>query len=159
MKPMLRSDTSYQQIVRQIPPEVVATFTPQQLDALQQACQQVNWQNQHTIDLRLSIPVPKPGFYIGFLIGSERRSAARLRPQRLKSSRQTATKVAVSVLLLGGMAVVVVFKVIQPLTQFIQEAKTHPTGIPWLQSETACQTTDRNWQEGTCLDQEHDPNF
>ncbi|GAB4380510.1 MAG: hypothetical protein Kow00121_36910 [Elainellaceae cyanobacterium] len=159
MKSSPRSDTSFKQITNSIPPEIAATFTPQQLEGLQQACRQVAWRNQHAIDIRFSIPIPKQGVYVVFLAGRERRSPQRLRSQQASYSRKILVEIACSALLLSGIAAITVFKVILPMTQFVQETSAHPTGIPWLQDETACQDTGRNWQNGECWDQEHDPNF
>jgi hypothetical protein len=38
-------------------------------------------------------------------------------------------------------------------------SRVHPTSIPWLQNQEDCEKTARTWQNGTCLDSEHSPDF
>lgn len=45
------------------------------------------------------------------------------------------------------------------LGPLLGEMQIYPTGIPWLQSESACVATGRQWQDEVCWDSEHDPNF
>jgi hypothetical protein len=49
--------------------------------------------------------------------------------------------------------------VLQPFMVYLQMHSTHPTGIPWLQSEAECLNSGRVWQDEICWDEEHDANF
>jgi hypothetical protein len=35
----------------------------------------------------------------------------------------------------------------------------HPAQIPWLTTPDTCEQTGRTWQQGRCLDYDHDPRF
>lgn len=35
----------------------------------------------------------------------------------------------------------------------------HPAQIPWLTTQDSCEQTGRTWQQGRCVDYEHDPRF
>jgi hypothetical protein len=48
---------------------------------------------------------------------------------------------------------------IQPLLNALQQTSYYPTAIPWLQTQADCQHTGRAWREGTCWDEQHNPNF
>jgi hypothetical protein len=51
------------------------------------------------------------------------------------------------------------FRVITPALRAQQNAEVHPTAIPWLNNQTACEHTSRVWKDGNCWDKEHSPDF
>jgi hypothetical protein len=59
-----------------------------------------------------------------------------------------------SIMLVGGW-----FRVIAPALRAQQNAEVHPTAIPWLKNQAACEHTSRVWKDGDCWDKEHSPDF
>lgn len=39
------------------------------------------------------------------------------------------------------------------------EMKVHPTALPWIEEEADCKGKSRQWKEGLCYEQDHDPQF
>jgi len=37
--------------------------------------------------------------------------------------------------------------------------EAHPTAIPWISNQQGCENSNREWQEGKCMDYEHSPYF
>ncbi|WP_335215009.1 hypothetical protein [Nostoc sp.] len=68
-----KNDTFLQHFFASIPPQVVATFTDDQLTELQKVFRE-RVSKRHAVDIRLSIPFNKKRFYIVFLLGKEKRS-------------------------------------------------------------------------------------
>jgi len=153
-----RADASFEQIVARISPEVKATLSPDQLDALKLAFRQVNWKNNHSIDIRLSIPGFPRGFYIVFLAGKERRSPQRLRAKTSTPRRRALTRLAAFAILLAGCTAIG-YGSIRFALAASQRDKVHPTAIPWLQTQASCEETGRTWDEGKCWDEVQSPDF
>jgi hypothetical protein len=142
-----------------ISPEVAATFTPTQLEALNQASYQLSWK-AHAVDIRLSIPFPRR-LYCVVLAGQERRSPQRLQLERHKRSVWKPANVAVVAIALSVVVLssVGIQTILLPSIAAISHSQSHPTAIPWLQTKAACQNTGRVWRDGVCWDQEHDSSF
>jgi hypothetical protein len=153
-----RADASFDQVITRIPPESKAAFTAEQLDAFKLAFRQVNWKSNHAIDIRLSIPVFKGGFYIVFLAGQERRSQQRLRAEMPHYHRKAIVGLTLLTLSLSGVAALG-YGAFRLTLQASQRDDVHPTAIPWLQSRSACEQTGRTWESNECWDREHSPDF
>ncbi|MFP4100097.1 hypothetical protein [Coleofasciculus sp.] len=82
MKPS-KPDPFIEQFFARIPPKTAATFNPNQLDILKQTFGN-RASKKHAVDLRLSMPFPKGGFYWVLLMGREKRSRDRLQQERHK---------------------------------------------------------------------------
>ena len=54
-----------------IPPEVAATFSPEQLRAVQRVFG-MRYAQEHTVDVRRSVPLPWGRYYLVFLAGRDR---------------------------------------------------------------------------------------
>jgi hypothetical protein len=37
--------------------------------------------------------------------------------------------------------------------------KAYPAAIPWISNQQGCEDSNREWQEGKCMDYEHSPSF
>jgi hypothetical protein len=61
--------------------------------------------------------------------------------------------------LLSIMLVVGWFRFVAPALKAQQNAEAHPTALPWLKTQAACEHTDRVWKDGDCWDKEHSPDF
>jgi hypothetical protein len=77
------TDAFLNRFLTSIPPEVAATFTEAQLDAIKKELGTRAW-NPQPVDLRLSVPVLDRKFFFVLLGGPERRSRDRLRVERRK---------------------------------------------------------------------------
>lgn len=67
----------YSALISRIPHSVQASFAPEQTQALRQAAEQLRW-GKHSVDFRMSLPIPKLRLYCVFLAGIERRSKKRI---------------------------------------------------------------------------------
>ncbi|MBW4630457.1 MAG: hypothetical protein KME30_00720 [Iphinoe sp. HA4291-MV1] len=72
-----KTDPFVQQFFARISPKTATTFTDTQLAALKQVFQN-RTAKDHVVDIKLSIPFPKQGFYVVLLLGKEKRSKERL---------------------------------------------------------------------------------
>ncbi|MBD2462766.1 hypothetical protein H6G89_17130 [Oscillatoria sp. FACHB-1407] len=142
-----------------IPPEVATTFTPLQLEALNQASYHLTWKT-HAVDIRWSIPSPVR-FYLVLLAGREQRSPQRRLAERRQRPVWKPANIAVITTAIAVLALstVGIQKFVLPTIAAMQSTQSHPTGIPWLQTKTECQNTGRVWKDGTCWDREHDASF
>lgn len=151
MKFAQRPDTFLEQILHRMPATIRATFTPAQVEALQAAFGRT-MPKRHLIDLRPSFSIRGRGIYVVLLVGLERRS-----PQRLHSSGAKRTAlicVSIPILVLGTFATLSFL-----LPRLESSFQPHPTSIPWLQTESACEHSGRFWQNDTCWDNLHSPDF
>ncbi|HEY9630122.1 MAG TPA: hypothetical protein V6C84_22740 [Coleofasciculaceae cyanobacterium] len=152
-----RADDSFEQIVTRISPDARATFTAEQLNALKLAFRQVNWKNHHLIDIRLTIPLFHRSLYVVLLAGRDRRSVQRRQGKPI-DRRKALTRLATFVLLMT-ISLGIIYEVVQFALAASQRDNIHPTAIPWLQTQAACEHTGRLWEEGTCWDSVQSPDF
>lgn len=66
-----------QEFFARIPPKTATTFTDTQLAALKQVFKE-RISKRHAVDIKLSMPFFKQGFYIVLLLGKEKRAKKRL---------------------------------------------------------------------------------
>ena len=104
---MLMGDVRAEQLMREIDPEIVKSFTPAQDSAIRAAANRNPW-NQHPVDLRVSLPLPFGRWYITLVAGPEKRSLARIRQERRKHPLATPRNLALLGATLGLMALGVV---------------------------------------------------
>ncbi|MBE9177505.1 hypothetical protein IQ268_02800 [Oculatella sp. LEGE 06141] len=147
-----KTDPLFEKMIARIAPEAAATFTPYQLEALKLAIHQLKWKS-HTVDIRLSIPFPERGFYLVFLAGSEKRSRQRIRAGQLRQPRLLAGVMA-GLLLLGTAAFFGTSSRSQTTLRSQKSSEVHPTIVPWIQTETDCHQSGREWQDNHCWDGE-----
>ena len=89
----LLQDPAFENFIARVPPAIAATLTEAQLIGLQKAFL-TRQGSHHSIDIRLSVPLPGLRFYLVFLAGPERRSPQRLRQDRRYKPLWTPTNVA-----------------------------------------------------------------
>jgi hypothetical protein len=67
---------------------------------------QADWSGNHSVDLRITIPLPFGRYYVTVVAGKERRSSARLQRERKKHPLATAGNIAALFLLgcVSGLA-------------------------------------------------------
>ena len=93
----------YQRLLRRLPASVLATLTPQQLDAISDAL--IPDPPSHAVDYRVSVPFMGRRYYITLLAGRERRSLTRLAREAQLHAKHIATFYAVVLLALGCLTV------------------------------------------------------
>ncbi|MBD1866167.1 hypothetical protein H6F95_02380 [Cyanobacteria bacterium FACHB-471] len=155
-----RKDSLFEQFLAHVPPQTAETFTVAQVEALKQACSQLNWK-KHPVDIRLSVPVPFNRFYLVLLAGPERRSPQRLQTEFRKypvwtTTNMMAIAVAIGLILLSSLGLQ---KALLPTLTKLTELEPHATDVPWIDSKAECQNTVRTWEDGRCRDWVNDPNF
>ncbi|NEP16748.1 MAG: hypothetical protein F6J97_07560 [Leptolyngbya sp. SIO4C1] len=147
-------------IIEQLPSNVRATFTPIQMAALYETLS--NSQTRHLVDIRFLVPVFSRRFYFVCLIGRDRR------PRQRVSLRQAvlARLILLAVALAGCGAVFGLSQLYRMTTPSIrnqpvvdQGKSFHPATLPFKRNQEACETDGRQWEDGQCVDYEHDPSF
>lgn len=155
------SDAAIAKLFNSIPPEIANSFTTAQLAALKQALSQNNW-TRHPVDIRMSVPFPRPGFYLVFLAGRERRSPERRQAYRNANKLWTWNN---SILIFSLVVTLMssCFGAVFCLEKFIsvvsEKQAIYPTAIPWISDAGSCQKTGRTWENSKCLDFEHSSEF
>ena len=75
------TDPNFEQLFAAIDLKVANTFTVEQLEAIKSGLAS-RARTRHSLDIRVSVPIPGLRFYLVLLAGSERRSKARLRSDK-----------------------------------------------------------------------------
>lgn len=86
------------EFLERVSPEIRGTFTDQQVAAINRAF----GRGRHSVDIRVSLPLPGGRRYLVLLIGKERRSAERRRLERLRQPLLTAMNV-LTMTILGAL--------------------------------------------------------
>lgn len=73
------SNPAFDRLAARLPATILATLTPEQLSALEEAIRPAN--ARHRVDYRVSIPWIGGRYYIALFAGRERRSMERLRQE------------------------------------------------------------------------------
>ncbi|MBD2493813.1 hypothetical protein [Nostoc sp. FACHB-280] len=60
-----------------------------------------------------------------------------------------------SCIILSTSSVMILSAVIPSVTSAISSPTAHATSIPWINNESDCKHTGRNWQDNKCWDNEH----
>ena len=104
------------QLLSRLPPEVAASFTAPQLQALKQVLGGRPWASP-AVDIRRGLPLFGGRLYLVFLLGRERRSAERLAQERLIHPFWTLANTAalLAILLFAFIGVLVVLYTIKML--------------------------------------------
>ncbi|MBE9156348.1 hypothetical protein IQ265_05825 [Nodosilinea sp. LEGE 06152] len=153
-----QASMALERLLGQMSPAIARSFTESQREALQAALVTTFWQ-KHAIDLRLSIPLVLRRYYLVVVAGPEKRSQERRQQDQTTRSvsGQMAVAVAVTSLSLGLLAVLM--HLTQHQTGAGDRPQASPAAVPFLGDRTACEHSGRTWQNGECLDFEHDPTF
>ncbi|MCC5631416.1 hypothetical protein LC613_27050 [Nostoc sphaeroides CHAB 2801] len=153
------TDPTIKQFFAEIDPEVANTFTVEQLEAIKR-CLDSRARKRHSLDIRVSVPIPGLRFYLVLLGGSERRSKVRLRSERGLYPFWTPANI---LFLLGFLIILsicsytIFSSALSSLTP--TSSSYYPTSIPWIEDKSECEHTGRIWKNGKCWDSEHSPNF
>jgi len=159
MKKPQHTDPTFERLFAEISPEVTSTFTLEQLEAIKKGFAACTWK-RHSLDIRVSVPIPGLRFYLVLLGGLERRSKVRLRSEKGLYPFWT----PVNILFVIGFLMIIpacgytIFSFVLPsLTPL--PTSFYPTSIPWIYDKSECERTGRIWNNGKCWDFEQSPNF
>lgn len=144
-------------LLARMAPEIAATFSPTQVQALQAALTP----RRHTVNIRLSLPLGLTRIYLVLLAGTEVRSVARRRQEAAQHPLWTPTNMLVMVGTMG-MGILALLAMVQITTvdlSAVFNPKAAPAGVPFKADRTSCEESGRTWQGDDCLDFGHDPTF
>lgn len=157
--PSYRLDPSMLRMLNRLPKEMVEGFSEQELLALYRAMPR---SGQHAVDLRFSVPCLPKRLYFVLLMGQDKRSG-RKRPEQQKPWTPATTALA---MLLGMATVITVYSVTYRFMQTqsrtdtpAEAASSHPTALPWVETEADCKGQTRQWKDDLCFEEDHDPTF
>ncbi|PSN15461.1 hypothetical protein C7293_07225 [filamentous cyanobacterium CCT1] len=153
-----QASVALERMLGQMDPAIARSFTESQREALQASLASTLWQN-HAVDIRLSIPLLLQRYYLVVVAGPEKRSRERRQQDQATRSvsGQMVVAVAVTALSLGVLAVLM--QLTQHQTGNGDRPKPSPAAIPFLGDRSTCEHSGRTWENGECLDFEHDPTF
>jgi hypothetical protein len=149
----------FEELFSQLSPEIVSTFTPEQIIAIKNACKQREWPN-HSLDIRISVLIPILPFYLVLLAGEERRSKQRLQYEKSLYPFWNPG----NIFFLSIFSFLIVNGIISTLFLVKSLLPTHlnlafPTSIPGVENQEYCERFDRTWKDNKCWDNEHSPYF
>lgn len=165
MKSLEHIEPIFEQLFSKISPKIANSFTDEQIKAIQKAFgSQVG--ARHSLDIRVSVPIPGLRFYLVLLAGSERRSQQRLLYEKGKyplfNTGNIIFLIGFLTILLGCSFTVFPFlwSSLTTLTSIsTSPSQTSPTSIPWISDKSECEHTNRTWRNEKCWDDQHSPMF
>jgi len=159
MKSPDRSQVALERFLARVPPHIAASFSPEQLAAMQKALEPRPWQ-RHPVDLRLSLPLFWRRFYLVLIAGEEKRSQERRSKERALTPLWTPANLII-VGIITGTGVLAMIALIALSTMDLPRWQRHvfPAGIPFKEDRQSCEESGRMWRDGECIDFEHDPTF
>ncbi|MEM9452476.1 MAG: hypothetical protein AAGA75_28710 [Cyanobacteria bacterium P01_E01_bin.6] len=158
MSRALQNNPAFTRLCKQLPPDIFATFSIDQLTALEDAITQT-WRN-HPIDVRLTIPLLWQKFYVVVVAGPERRSKERLKEERDTHPIWKPSNL-IFIILIISLAIGLIVGVMQlnQLNQNFSNQADFPTSVPFKENKQECENSGRTWQNNQCIDYEHDSSF
>jgi len=158
-----RLDPQVRQMLGRLPEEVTTKLSEQELVALYQA---LTNSRHRSVGLRLSLPLVPKRLYCFTSVGLERRDALAKRtmqkPASQKPSSMASLCLAMSMslfagLVLGGGG----YHILSAGGRWVsaQETTVYPTALPWIEEEAGCDGKSRQWKDGFCYEQAHNPDF
>ena len=116
----------YERLTRQMPRDILTTFTPVQLAALENGLKQKT--GRHRIDFRVSLPWFGRRHYIALLVGRENRSIERLQREGQVAIGRVAGTYGAALFLIGGLMLVSASIFVYSISKMIDsEGATHMT--------------------------------
>ncbi len=77
------------QLLARLPEDIFDSLTSEQTTAIRNAAQERNWRDDHTVNIRLTIPFPVGPVYLGVVAGRERRNRTRRQIPRVQHPLHT----------------------------------------------------------------------
>ncbi|MEH1935379.1 MAG: hypothetical protein V7L14_17115 [Nostoc sp.] len=159
MKSLEHIDPIFERLFSKISPKIADSFTDEQLKAIQRGFgSQVL--TRHSLDIRVSVPIPGLRFYLVLLAGSERRSQQRLQNEK---GRYPVFNTGNIIFLIGFSTILLScsFTIFSFLWSSLASISTspYPTSIPWIFDKSECEHTNRTWRDEKCWDDQQSPMF
>ena len=144
-------------LLQRIPNRIRATFQPMQIQAMEAALVP----RRHLIDIRLSLPFCGKGAYLVFAAGPNQRGHYRDIQNR---NPFTMPAVVASILVGAGSILGLIYikgsAVFARADSIFDEGpKFYQTTVPFKKTQRECMESGRQWIEGKCIDELHDPTF
>jgi len=153
-------NAAFLRFCNQLPDEMLQNLNQEHLSAMEKAFSEHQWQN-HLIDIRLSIPFPGRGFYFVLLGGRERRSKARLiQDRKVHPIWKPANFILVLIVILMGIGMLfATLQLSKADFRNFNDREVAPAIIPFKTNRSDCESSGRTWNDGRCIDHEHDREF
>ncbi|MBC1240019.1 hypothetical protein [Nostoc sp. 2RC] len=148
---------SFENIWTQIDPTIKNTFDTEQIKAIEKSLE-TSTKSNHSLDLRISLPISKLNFYLVFLAGNERRSKQRLQYEKSLHPLWTPINslfLIATAIVLSASSFTIFANVLSSVNYTFSSLGENPTSIPWIDNEFDCQYTRRTWRDDKCWDSEH----
>jgi hypothetical protein len=149
----------FEELFYQVSPEIAATFTKEQIEAIAKSFQHRDW-HQHSIDRRISVSIFRLRFYLVLLAGEERRSKLRLQYEKslypLWTPRNIFFLIIFSLISIHGI-ISTLFLIKSLISTKLNLA--FPTSIPGIENQNDCEQFNRTWKDNECWDNQHSPSF
>lgn len=144
-------------LLSRMAPEMAATFSPAQVQALQAALTT----RRHPVNIRLSLPLGITRIYLVLLAGTEVRSVSRRRQEAAQHPLWTPMNMLViaGTTALGILALLAMVQITRADLPALFSPQAAPAGIPFKADRSSCEASGRTWREDTCVDFGHDPTF
>ena len=157
MNKTLQQNPTVYHMLRRVPNNVMATFQPVQIQAMEAALVP----RRHVVDIRLSMPFCGKGAYLVFAAGPNRRGHYR---DIQNKNPLTMPAVVASILVGAGSILGLVYLkssavMAKPDPVFDQGPDFYQTTVPFKKTQRECMESGRQWIENKCIDEIHDPSF
>lgn len=144
-------------MLQRMPEEMVATFSPAQIEAIDSAL----IHRSHAIDLQLSLPFLGKGAYLIFVAGpNQTKHYSNLQNHNPFVMPAVGASVAIGVITIVGLVQIKGSSLLaKPDPVFAKSPAFHPTVVPFKKTQQECEASDREWIDEQCIDKNHDPSF
>ncbi|MEH2012036.1 hypothetical protein [Nostoc sp.] len=162
MKSLEHIDPIFEGLFSKINPKIAASFTDEQLKAIQRGFGSHVW-TRHSVNIRVLFPIPGLRFYLVLLAGSECLSQQGLQYKKgryplLNPGNFILLTVFLTILLSCGFTIFCfLWSSLISLTSI--STSPYPTSIPWIFDKSECEYTNRTWRNNKCWDNKHSSMF
>ena len=153
---MFRDSPNACRMLQRVPPELITTFTAEQIRAIETAL----IPRSHLIDVRMSLPFVGEGAYMILAAGPDTRSHYKDIQNGNPFVMPTVfASVTVAALSLTGLVHLKGSALLQAEDPVFADDKFHPTVVPFKKNRNECLESGREWIDNQCIDKVHDPDF
>ncbi|NJM96260.1 MAG: hypothetical protein HC800_02785 [Phormidesmis sp. RL_2_1] len=144
-------------MLQRMPKEIIASFTPIQIQAIAVALVP----RSHVIDVNMGLPLLGKGAYLKLAAGPNRRAHYR----NLQNRNPFIVPAVFAGVVLSAASIFGLVRLrssvllASPDPSFTPEEAFHPTVVPFKEDQQACEESLRQWMNGQCVDKDHDPIF
>ncbi|MFK8182571.1 MAG: hypothetical protein AB8B99_04300 [Phormidesmis sp.] len=143
-------------LLQRMPTEISATFTPEQLQAMENAL----IPRSHLIDIRLSLPMMGKGAYMVLAAGPDTRSHYKnIQNGNPFVMPTVVASVTLAALSIAGLVQLKGSALLQEEDPVFAKEAFHPTVVPFKKNRAECLESGRRWIDDQCIDEVHDPDF